>query len=330
MGDNSQVNRRRKRGPLCKHGFLIVTLTFNPAIDRTITVDRLAFEDRAYISSAKETAGGRGINASAVIHSFGGETLAVLPAGGSSGKKFQEYLDRCGFPFEIVPTRNKVRTNLVITDSHGLTVKLNEHGPRLSRTEVSKIERATRERMEKAEWIMLCGSLPPGVPNDVYARIIEFAESKKVKVLLDTDGEPLRAGLAAKPTVVSPNQDETERLLNAALITRTNSLHAAEQLHKMGAESVLLSLGARGAVAFHQGKLYEINPPRVDAVCPIGAGDAMSAAFVWSMQKGDTFSEAARWGVAAGTASAKLPGMKFASLEETRVIYESVEVREVE
>lgn len=314
---------------LCQHGGLIVTLTANPAIDRTITVDRLAFEDRAYILSSKDTPGGRGLNASSVIHSFGGSTTAILPAGGASGARFEESLKDCGFPIVVIPIRNKVRTNLTITDSHGLTAKLNEHGPKLSLGEVAKIERATHAHLHGAAWLMLCGSLPPGAPDDLYARIITFAQGRKVRTLIDTDGEALKLGLAANPTLVSPNQEEAERLLNAALITRTNCLHAAERLHKMGAESVMLSLGSRGAVGFYKGKLFEAIPPRVDALCPIGAGDAQSAAFIWSLENREPFQEAIRWGVAAGTASAMLPGMKFASLEEARRIYANVEVQEV-
>ena len=316
-------------GALCQHGILIVTLTANPAIDRTITVDRLAFEDRAYILSTKDTPGGRGINASSVIHSFGGRTTAILPAGGSSGARFEEFLRNCGFPIVVVPIRNKVRTNLTITDSHGLTAKLNEHGPKLSKAEVTKIERATHAHLNGAAWLMLCGSLPPGAPEDLYARIITFAQSRKVRTLLDTDGDALKLGLAANPTLVSPNQEEAERLLNTALITRTNCLHATERLHKMGAESVMLSLGSRGAVGFHKGRMFEAIPPRVDALCPIGAGDAQSAALLWSLENRDPFPDAIRWGVAAGTASAMLPGMRFASLDETRKIYADVEVREV-
>jgi 1-phosphofructokinase family hexose kinase len=308
---------------------LIVTLTINPAIDRTISVDRLAFEDRSYILSSKDTPGGRGINASSVIHAFGGETLAILPAGGSSGKRFQEFLDHCGFPVVVVPIRNRVRTNLIITDRQGLTAKLNERGPILSKTEVTKIEKTVHSYLKGAAWLMLCGSLPPEAPHDLYARIIAFAEARKVKTLLDTDGDALRLGIAANPTIVSPNQEEAERLLNTALVTRASSLQAAERLHRMGAQSVILSLGNRGAVAFHQGKLIEAVPPRVDAPCPIGAGDAQSAAVLWALENKKTFAEAMRWGVAAGTASAMLPGMKFASLEEARRIYETVEVREV-
>src|SRR5689334_12238017 len=118
---------------------MILTLTVNPAIDRTIAVDRLAFEDRAYILSNGESPGGRGINASAVIHSFGGKTMAIVPAGGASGARFTNFMKDCGFPVIVVPVRNKVRTNLTITDKHGLTVKLNEPGPKIEKAEVGKI-----------------------------------------------------------------------------------------------------------------------------------------------------------------------------------------------
>jgi len=309
---------------------VIVTLTVNPAIDRTINVDRLAFEDRAYILSSKETPGGRGINSSSVIHAFGGETIAILPAGGTSGVRFEEFLKDCGFPVVVVRIRNKVRTNLTIMDRHGLTVKLNEPGPTLDKAEVAKLDRAVRARLEGVAWLMLCGSLPPGVPDDFYASLIAFAHKKRVKTFLDTDGEALRLGIEAHPTVVKPNQAEAERLLNTALLTRTQYLNAAEQISRLGAESVILSLGSRGVVGTFKGQITEVIPPHVHVVSPIGAGDALAAAFLWAMQKQDDVYDALRWGVAAGTASAALPGMQFASLEQARALYGQVEVRRVD
>jgi 1-phosphofructokinase family hexose kinase len=309
---------------------VILTLTVNPAIDRTITVDRLAFEDRAYILSSKDTPGGRGINAAMVIHAFGGKTVAVLPAGGTSGARFEEFLKDCGFPVVVVPIKNRVRTNLTITDKNGLTMKLNEPGPTLTKAEFSKLDKAVRAKMDGASWLMLCGSLPPGVPETFYASLIEFAHKKHVKTLLDTDGEALQHGIEARPTVVKPNQAEAERLLNTALLTRTNYLAAAEKIFKMGAECVMLSLGSRGVVSASAGGLLEAIPPRVDAISPIGAGDALAAAFVYTMEAEKDFPNALRWGVAAGTASAALPGMQFATREQAAKIYEQTEVRRVE
>ena len=170
----------------------------NPAIDRTIAVDRLAFDDRAYILSSKDSPGGRGINAARVIHSFGGATLAIFPAGGERGSRFEHSMQDCGFPVANVPVRNDIRLNLTITDRHGLTVKLNEIGPRLSRGEVSSVEGTVEAQLGRASWLMLCGSLPPGVPSDFYAQLIVRAAKRGVKTLLDTDGEALSRGRGSR------------------------------------------------------------------------------------------------------------------------------------
>jgi 1-phosphofructokinase family hexose kinase len=309
---------------------LIVTLTLNPAIDRTISVDRLAFEDRAYINSSGESPGGRGINASCVIHSFGGDTTAVFPSGGGSGKRLEHLLCGCGYRILVVPIEHDIRTNLTITDRHGLTVNLNEAGPQLSKTEVMRTEKAVRETLPAASWLMLSGSMPPGVPPSFYAKLISIARQKKVKTMLHAEGEALRLGIEAKPTVVTPNQQEAERLLGRTLLTRTHYLDAAARIRAMGPDSVVLSLGSRGAVGASSRGLVEALPPRVDSVCPIGAGDALSAAYAWAVTRKAPPDDALRWGVAAGTASAQLPGMNFATLAQTQEVYSNVEVRRVE
>jgi 1-phosphofructokinase family hexose kinase len=306
---------------------LILTLTINPAIDRTVTADRLVFEDRAYILKTDVSAGGRGINAAEVIHSFGGKTLAIAAAGGQSARRFEELVRERGFPVEIVPISGEIRTNLTITDRQGLTVKLNELGPPLEKAELERIEKATVKRLDRAEWLMLCGSLPPAAPPDFYARLIELARKKKVLTLLDTDGPPLQRGVEARPSAAHLNQGEAERLLDAALVTRSHFLDAAARIRAMGAESVVLSAGSRGAVGADGNITVEALPPRIDALSPIGAGDALAAAFVWAMNRKKSFEDALRWGVAAGTASARLPGVSFASLPPTEEIYKQVELR---
>ena len=309
---------------------MIVTVTVNPAIDRNVTVDRLVFEDRAYILASHESAGGRGINASTVLRSFGADTLAIATCGGKSGKLFEEFLKRCDFAFSLVRVRHEIRTNFTVADRQGLAIKLNEKGPELTAAEIARLEKTVRGSLEGATWLMLCGSLPPGVPADFYARLIRCAHKRKVRVLVDTDGEALAAALEEKPFAVKPNLQEAERLLSRALITRSHFFEAVERIRALGAQSVILSLGARGVLAADgDGHALEVVPPRVDALCPIGAGDALAAAFVWSWNAGRDFAESVRWGVAAGTASARLPGVSFASLEQTREIYARVEVRHI-
>ena len=145
--------------------------------------------------------------------------------------------------------------------------------------------------------------------------------------MLDTDGAALEHALEAKPSVVSPNQQEAERLTGRAIITRSQALEATQRIQAMGAQSVILSLGSRGAFGIHEDSLWEAIPPRVEALCPIGAGDALAAAFVWGRAKKKAFYDALRWGVAAGTAAASLPGISFPTFNQTRAIYKQVEVK---
>lgn len=308
----------------------ILTVTVNPALDRITTVDRLVFEDRAYIESTTEAAGGRGINAARVLTSFGASAVAITTSGREVGRKFEERLTQDTFGKEIVKIRNAIRINLTISDRQGLSIKLNERGPVLYPLEQDRILKATEKLLPGASWLMLCGSLPPSVENHFYTKLIEMAAKHKVETLLDTDGDALLHGLEAHPTLVKPNQSEAERLLNTALITRSQLIDAVGKIKTLGAKSVVLSLGSRGAVAATSSEgVLEITPPAVDAVCPIGAGDAMSAAIVWSLEKGDSLGEALRWGVAAGTASALLPGIELANLEQTQKIYEQTSITRV-
>ncbi len=306
---------------------MIITLTINPSVDRNVFVDRLVFEDRAYILSRSDSAGGRGINASRVIHSFGAKTLAIAICGGANGERFEKLLSKSDFPAKLVRIGREIRTNFTVTDRQGLAVKMNEPGPRITPEELKSVERVVDSRLETASWLMLCGSIPPGVSSDFYNKLIRRARDRKVKTLLDTDGDALLHGVEAGPTAVTPNQQEAERLLNRALLTRAHFTEAASRIKAMGAESVLLSLGSRGVVAIDENQLIEVLPPRIDAVSPLGAGDALAAAFVWAAAKKKDFADCVRWGVAAGTASAKLPGLEFASLEQTKEVYKSVEVR---
>ncbi len=307
---------------------MFVTVTLNPAIDRTVTADRLVFEDRAYILSRGESPGGRGLNASAVLHSWGAPTLAIVPSGGACGPRLEEHLQRLGFPFVAVPTEQNVRSNLIITDRRGLTVKLNEPGPVLTAAELERIEEEVKKHLPGAKWLLLCGSLPPGVPSSYLRRLVAVARAAGVKVLVDADGEALQDVLLENPTAVTPNRSEASTLLNRALITRQHFRTAAQRVCEMGAEAVLLSLGARGAIGVRGGEIVEAVPPAIDSVCPIGAGDALNAAYVWALeQSGGDFRDAVRWAVAAGTATARLPGISFPTLDQARAIYDQVEVK---
>lgn len=293
-------------------------------------VDRLVFEDRAYIQSRTDSAGGRGMNASRVLHAFGAETLAIVTSGGVNGERLQKLAAKAGFPVKVVPIKNEIRVNLTITDRQGLAVKLNERGPSITKEELARLEKVIENRLDSASWLMLCGSIPPGVSPDFYTKLIRKARERKVKTLLDTDGEALLHGVEAGPTVVTPNQAEAERLLNRGLITRAQFMDAVARIKAMGAESVLLFLGTRGVIGLNDHQLVEVIPPRIEVVSPLCSSDALSAAFVWAAEKKKEFGDCVRWGVAAGTASARMPGTEFATLEQAKEVYKLIEVRKTQ
>ncbi len=293
-------------------------------------MDRLVFEDRAYIQSRTEAAGGRGINAARVLTSFGAKAIAITTSGRDTGRKFEEYLQQDGFGKEIVRIGSSIRTNLTISDGQGLSIKLNEVGPSLSAPEQTRVLKAVEKLLPEASWLLLCGSLPPGVDSNFYNRLIQLAAKHKVETLLDTDGDALLHSLEAQPTIVKPNQPETERLLNTALITRSQLIDAVQRIKALGPKSVVISLGSRGVIAATSTEgVLEVVPPAVEALCPIGAGDAMSAAIVWALHRGESFGEALRWGVSAGTASSKLPGISLASLDQTKEIYPQTSITRI-
>ncbi|MGH9663678.1 MAG: 1-phosphofructokinase family hexose kinase, partial [Bryobacteraceae bacterium] len=160
---------------------MIVTLTINPSLDSAVTVDRLVFEDRAYILSRSADAGGRGINASRVIHSFGGKTLALLASGGRTGSKIEKFLAESAFPSQALHIKNESRTNMTISDRQGLAIKLNEPGPPISPEELKQFYKLLEAVIGKASWLMICGSIPPGVPPHFYCELITLARSRHVK-----------------------------------------------------------------------------------------------------------------------------------------------------
>ncbi len=307
---------------------MILTLTVNPAIDCTYTTDRISYEDRVYVRNSFEQAGGKGINAAHVIHALGGQVLALATAGGVTGKRLTALLEESHLPVSLIPIRHPIRRNLTISDQQGLTIKLDEAGPQISAGEERRIEAAARDKLEGVTWLMLCGSLPPGMSVDFYARLIEIAREKGVRTLLDAGGEALRVGIRARPTMVKPNRQEAERLLNRSLLTRHQAVEAVGEIAALGVDTVVLSLGSDGALGVSGDGRYHVLAPEIRQACPIGAGDALAATCVWALSRNEPFVEALRWGVAAGTAAAATPGTSFASFTETRQMRERVQVEE--
>jgi 1-phosphofructokinase family hexose kinase len=305
---------------------MIITLTLNPSIDITLTTDRILYDHHSSILAEEEHAAGKGINAARVIHSYGGKVHAITTSGGHRGENFRKILDDTGVEHTLISVQGETRRNFAITDQRGLTVKVDQVGAHLHPEEVREIEEVLVAKLPEAEWLLLTGSRPPGVPANFFSRMIQLAADHGVRTLLDSSEESLKLGITAHPNVTKPNRPEAEQLLGRTLLSRTQSMAAVNEIRAMGAERVLLSLADQGVIAAWEEGLIEAVPPSFEAGCPIGAGDVLVATYAWATTQGKSFVDALRWSVAAATAAVRKQGLQFASLDEIEPIRKQVQL----
>lgn len=292
---------------------MIVTLTPNPSIDRTVGFRELRRGSVNRASSSRVDAGGKGVNVSRALTAQGAGTIAVLPEGGPEGSLMATLLDDAGVTRRGVPISESVRLNVTAVEPDGTTTKLNEPGPHLDEGQVRALLAAVATSVEGAPggaWVVGCGSLPPGAPVDLYARLVRSARDAGALVAVDTSGAPLRPAVEAGPDLVKPNRVELEELVGADLTTLGAVIDAARGLVTGGVGTVVVSLGRDGAVvvdaesATHA--VATIGTPR----STVGAGDCLLAGLLHDLSAGRTAAEALRTGVLWGAAAVTLPGSR--------------------
>lgn len=284
---------------------MILTLTPNPSLDLAYEIGELARGEVQRATSFSVEAGGKGINVSRNLVANGADSRAVAPVGGPSGEQFLSLLERSGIGLVRVPVREPVRMNVGVIESEGVVTKINAAGPRLSGDEVERLVDETASAARDASWLALCGSLPPGAPADLYARVVSMAREAGCRVAVDSSGPPLEAALEARPDLIKPNLEELSELVGSRLHDFGDVLAAGKEVRSRGVETVLVSLGADGAVLLDgEGVLHAKTPPFTPR-STVGAGDALLAGFLFAA--GDRVSaliEAVAWGAAA----TRLPG----------------------
>lgn len=302
---------------------MIVTLTPNPSLDRTLEIDKLVRGSVLRSQGVRVEAGGKGVNVSRALLVNGHPTVAVLPVGGPEGDHHLVLLGRSDLEVRPVCISGSTRTNITLVEPNGVVTKINAPGPRLDAEEISALVKTALESAQGASWLAACGSLPSGAPTDVLVGLIMEARSSGIRVAVDSSGEPLAAAIVAGPDVIKPNKDELSALTGTALETVGDVIAAAERVRNRGVGSVLVSLGSDGAILVDSdGAWHACTPPLVPR-SNVGAGDATLAGF---LAAGGSGSEALRTAVAWGAAAVKLPGT--AMPEPHQIDVSSVEVVE--
>jgi 1-phosphofructokinase len=289
---------------------VIISLTPNPSVDRTIEVDELVRGAVQRARAARVDPGGKGVNVVRALLANGIAARAVLPLGGAEGRQLATLLDRDGIDLVRVPITGAVRANVSIVEPDGTVTKINEPGPVLSATELDALVAATVAAAAGADWVAVSGSLPPGAPTDLYARLVTRLHAVGVRVAVDGSGPPLARALAAGPDLVKPNAEELAEASGMVIVTLGDAITAAAELRRRGASAVLASLGPDGALLVDGDRTLHGEALVVERRSTVGAGDAALAGFLGAGGEGrDALAAALAWGAAAtGLPGSQMPG----------------------
>jgi 1-phosphofructokinase len=289
---------------------MIVTVTLNPSLDRTVELDRLARGRVQRVTAARLDPGGKGVNVARALLANGVPACAVVPIGGVEGDQLVGLLGHEGVEFAVVPVTGLTRSNITIAEADGTVTKLNEPGAPLSADDLEALAGKVLAAAPSGGWVVLCGSLPPGLPAEAYATLTHRFVAAGLRVAVDTSGPAFRAAVAVGPELVKPNAEELAEAVGRPLRSRSEVVAAARELRDLGARTVLVSLGASGAILVDEAVVIgesTVDEPR----STVGAGDAFLAGFLagqyFGASRRDAFAEALAWGAAA----VRLPGSRM-------------------
>jgi 6-phosphofructokinase 2 len=290
----------------------IVSITFNPAIDKSTSIDSLIPDKKLRCASPVFEPGGGGINVARAIKKLGGEASAVYLAGGYTGVKFTELLEEEGIPCVVTQTKNNTRENLVVVEeSTNKQFRFGMPGAEVFETEWQACLESIAN-IEQVDFIVASGSLPKGVPVDIFARIARIAQDKKAKFIVDTAGEALIKAVEAGVFLIKPNLAELSSLVGKEeLDLESVEIEARKLIENGKCEVAVVSLGPEGAMLVTSDVQVIIKPPKVERKSTVGAGDSMVGGIVFSLAKNISLIESVQYGVACGTAATMNEGSEL-------------------
>lgn len=306
---------------------MIVTLTLNPCIDRTVTVDSFRPGETNRAQKVQTDICGKGINVSAVLKNLEQETMCFGFCPKEDKEKLTGFLNHLSIPCEFVETEGGLRVNLKIFDaSEGALTEVNEKGVPVSEAAVSLLLEKAEEVFEKASVLVLSGSVPPGVPPDIYRRLTEQAAKRGIRVILDASGELLKEGIKGKPYLIKPNMEELEELFGRKFKKDEEILKAAESLVKSGVSYVCISMGKRGAfLVGEEGAFFSPALP-VPVKGIQGAGDSLVAGMCMAIQQNGDMETMLRSAVAAAGGSLLREGTKLCQKRDFQELLQKVKI----
>ncbi|MDR1747559.1 MAG: 1-phosphofructokinase [Spirochaetaceae bacterium] len=308
---------------------MIITLTLNPALDKTAAVDIMRVNALNRLRNITVSAGGKGINVSSVIRNLGGTSLAMGFAGGASGEELLRQITDRGIPHDFVRSRGDTRINLKVIQNGGGLTELNEPGMAPSSGEWAELKKKLLNRAGPGVLFVLAGSLPPGLPDDTYRELCLTLHKTGAQVFVDTDCAPLKLALESPPDFIKPNRDELLRYFGVRNPSEEQLLEMCGKLLATGIKLAAVSLGSEGALFAAEGQMWRAPAVPVTVQSTVGAGDAMVGALAYGIDKGLPLEECFALAMAVSAGAAATPGTQAPSEDSiqellTRVVLEKV------
>lgn len=303
----------------------IITVTFNPALDKSIAIPKLVPEKKLKCSHQKVEPGGGGINVSRAIHKLGGYSEAVYLSGGYTGLQLEALLLAEKMVSTPFPISGETRENFIVFDeSANLQYRFGMDGPYVEESETSQILSYIQQQ-EEVSYLIASGSLPPGVPASIFSQLALIAKQRNARLVVDTSGEALRYAVNEGVFLIKPNLGELSSLYGKEKLEGEEIRTAARSIiSKGGCEVIVVSMGPDGAMLITAKEEFSVKPPQVTIHSTVGAGDSMVAGFVLAISNGLSYKEALYYGVAAGTAATLNAGTELCKKEDTEQIFEQL------
>lgn len=308
---------------------MIITITLNPAIDRTLTMETALVQGQVNrISHSYVEAGGKGINVSRAINALGGESIALGFSAGSNGRFLKDSLTSMNIHHDFVDVPGQTRVNVQIIDANGVHTDINEPGAPVSDADFLRFLERVQLYLNENNVFVLSGRTPPGFPEKSYLKLCRIIKDAGCPLILDADGDRLLTTLKYKPDFVKPNKAELFAATGIQAESPETALEGAKKLLEFGAQAVCVSMSWEGAVfASKNEKPIFVTPEACDhSDSPVATGDAMVGALANAMNQRLRFDEMAKMAVSMGTASAQLPGTQMANMKRMFEVYEKVKV----
>lgn len=295
---------------------MVVTVTLNPAIDKTIEITRFEIGELNKVENSIQDPGGKGINVSKVIESLGGKSVATGFLGGSAGQYIQSALKKLQINNDFIEIQNETRTNLKIFDrTSSDTTEINEPGPYVNALEVEALLEKVASLLSDNDILVISGSAPKSIHESIYSDLVLIGKKKGASVFLDASGKAFESGIQAKPDYIKPNRHELELYFDHAIPDDAALVKAGKHFLDLGIPHVFVSLGKEGAFYCDKELAYRMLPLKIDAHSSVGAGDAFVGAFVYALDHGLSLDEMLRLAVATSAGAVMTVGTKPMNVE---------------